>query len=132
MKKTLLAAAALLMTAGTALADPAAGVWRSENSEETNRFMHVKVSPCGAQVCGVIQAVYEANGAPVAGHPATGKRMIWYMQPAGNGSYVNGQIWAPDNERTYKSKMQLQSSNQLKVEGCILGICRGQTWTRVR
>ncbi len=131
MKKTVMAAAALSMTAGTAMADPAAGLWRSENSEETNRFMHVQVAPCGAEVCGVIKGVFEANGTPVPGHPAAGKTMIWDMQPAGNGSYVNGRIWAPDTEKTYKSKMQLQNASTLEVEGCIIGICRGQTWTRV-
>lgn len=132
MKKTLIAVAALMMTTGTAMADPASGVWQSERSEDTGRFMHVRIAPCGAEVCGTIQKVFDPNGAAIANHEFQGKRMLWAMKPQGNGSYAGGQIWAPDTEKTYKSKMQLQSASQLKVEGCIIGICRGQTWKRVQ
>ena len=132
MKKMLIAATALMMTTGTAMADPAAGLWRSENSEDTGRFMHVRVAPCGAEICGVIQDVYESNGTVVANHEIKGKTMIWAMKPQGNGAYAGGKIWAADTEKTYKSKMQLLSASQMKVEGCIIGICRGQTWSRVQ
>ncbi|MEO0370557.1 MAG: DUF2147 domain-containing protein [Pseudomonadota bacterium] len=131
MKKMIAATTALLMTAGAAMADPAAGLWRSEPSE-TGSVLHVRVAPCGAQVCGVIQKAVDKNGQTVANYEHQGKTMIWNMNPQGNGAYAGGRIWAADTEKTYKSKMQLLSANQLKVEGCIIGICRGQTWVRLR
>ena len=132
MKRLLIAAAALMMTTGTAMADPASGLWQSQRSEETGRFMHVRVSPCGSEVCGVIQTVFDANGSVMRNHEFQCKRMIWAMKPQGNGAYAGGQIWAPDTEKTYKSKLQLLNASALKVEGCIIGICRGQTWQRVK
>ncbi|MEL7184660.1 MAG: DUF2147 domain-containing protein, partial [Pseudomonadota bacterium] len=61
-----------------------------------------------------------------------GRQIIWDMQPQGGGAYGGGRIWAPDQDKTYRSKMSL-NGNRLKVEGCVLGgaICRGQTWSRV-
>ncbi|MEM9794644.1 MAG: DUF2147 domain-containing protein, partial [Pseudomonadota bacterium] len=41
-----------------------------------------------------------------------------------------GQIWAPDDDKTYRSNMALDGDS-LKVEGCVAIFCRGQTWTRV-
>ena len=60
-----------------------------------------------------------------------GKRMIWDMAAKGDGSYSGGRIWAPDRDKVYKSKMQLDG-NTLSVSGCVAVICRSQTWTRVR
>ncbi|MEM7731392.1 MAG: DUF2147 domain-containing protein [Pseudomonadota bacterium] len=132
MKKLIAAAAALMMTSGASFADPAAGLWQSERSAETGRFMHVRLAPCGSEVCGTIQTVFDPDNKPIANHEFQGKRMIWAMKPQGNGAYADGQIWAPDDEKTYESKMQLKSASQLEVEGCVLFICRGQTWRRVQ
>ena len=52
------------------------------------------------------------------------------LQAKGGGSYSGGKIWAPDTDKTYRSKMTL-SGNALKVSGCVGPICRGQTWTRL-
>ncbi|MEL7254905.1 MAG: DUF2147 domain-containing protein [Pseudomonadota bacterium] len=131
MKKIFAAALALMFSTGAGFADPAAGLWRSEPSE-TGSVLHVRVTPCGADVCGVIQKAVDKNGQTVANYEHQGKTMIWGMKPKGNGAYDGGRIWAADTEKTYKSKMQLLSANQMKVEGCIIGICRGQTWVRLK
>ena len=60
-----------------------------------------------------------------------GKRMIWGMQANGDGSYSGGKIWAPDRDKVYSSKMSL-SGNALEVSGCVLVVCRAQSWTRVQ
>ena len=76
--------------------------------------------------------IYNADGSDHASYEHVGKRMIWDMKSAGDGSYSGGKIWAPDKDKTYKSKMSL-SGNKLTVKGCVAGgaICRGQTWTKV-
>ena len=45
-------------------------------------------------------------------------------------TWSDGTIWAPDDDKTYRSNMELQG-DVLQVEGCVLIICRGQDWTRV-
>ena len=43
---------------------------------------------------------------------------------------VTSGCWAPDRDKVYSSKMEL-SGSILEVSGCVFGICRAQTWTRV-
>lgn len=118
--------------ASMAAADPAAGVWRTEPGD-TGGYLHVAVAPCGAAVCGTIQAAFSKDGSEQGDYEHKGKRMIWDMQGEGGGSYSGGKIWAPDSGKTYASKMSL-SGKALTVKGCVAGglICRGQTWTRVK
>ncbi|MCE8515042.1 DUF2147 domain-containing protein [Ruegeria pomeroyi] len=131
MKRLILAAGATLALAGMAVADPAAGTWQTEPGD-TGGYLHVAIAPCGAQVCGTIKAAYDKNGAKQSDYEHAGKRMLWDMQPGGDGSYSGGQIWAPDSGKTYGSKMSL-AGNTLTVKGCVAGglICRGQAWKRV-
>ncbi|WP_224823292.1 DUF2147 domain-containing protein [Cognatishimia sp. MH4019] len=127
MKRITLIAAACLL-AGAASADPVAGTWKTQPGDD-GAYGHVTVAPCGSAICGTIAKAFNASGQEIASDNI-GKRMIWDMKAKGGGSYSGGRIWAPDRDKTYNSKMNL-SGNSLKVEGCVLGICRGQTWTRV-
>ncbi len=131
MRKTGLMIAFIAGFAAPALADPVEGIWKTQPGDEGS-FAHVRIEPCGQKICGYIHRTFDASGKE-AKSDNIGKRMIWDMTPRGNGAYAGGKIWAPDRDKTYKSKMQL-SGNNLKVSGCVLGgmICRGQTWTRVQ
>ena len=130
MRQFALACAAILGLAGAAeAADPVVGTWKTQ-ADDNGKFGLVTISPCGDRICGTITRAYGSSGEPISS-PTVGRRMIWDMVPAGGGSYVDGQIWAPDRDKTYKSKMTLDGDS-LKVEGCVLGFCRGQTWARVR
>ncbi|MCR9158958.1 MAG: DUF2147 domain-containing protein [Rhodobacteraceae bacterium] len=127
--KLMTLAASFVLAASAAFADPVEGTWKTQPGDDGN-FGLVTISTCGADICGVLGQGYDASGKKIAS-PNIGKQMIWGMKSAGNGAYKGGKIWAPDRDKTYNSKMTL-SGNQLKVEGCVLGICRGQTWTRVK
>ena len=131
MKYMIAAGALAFGLAGAAQADPAAGTWKTEPGD-TGGYLHVAIAPCGANVCGVIKAAFDENGAEVGDYAHKGKKMIWDMSSGGGGSYSGGKIWAPDADKTYSSKMSL-SGNSLEVKGCVAGglICRGQTWKRV-
>lgn len=63
-----------------------------------------------------------------------GKLMIRDMEPDGTQSWDNGTIWAPDDDETYSSKMELTGTNFLTISGCVMAglICRGQDWIRVK
>ena len=130
MKKLLTAAAAFAMCATTALADPVFGTWKTIPDDYGN-FGHIKVAQCGSKICGTLVKSFDSAGKQVSSEHV-GKKIIWDMKTAGNGSYAEGKVWAPDRDKTYNSKMTL-SGNSLKIKGCIFGICRdGGTWTRVQ
>lgn len=118
----------LLAVPVAALAQSPVGVWRTQPAE-TGAYLHVRIGPCagaGDRVCGVI---VEAFGASRDDLP--GRAIIRDMAPDGPGRWSGGTIWAPDDDRTYRARMSLQG-DALTVEGCVLVICRGQTWTPVR
>ncbi|MGR3468915.1 MAG: DUF2147 domain-containing protein [Shimia sp.] len=128
MMKKLLAAAALTIAATAAHADPVFGDWRSQPGE-TGGYIHVNIAQCGTQICGTITKVVGNDNQSIVG-----RQIIAGMKKAGGNKYADGTIWAPDQDRTYKSQMEL-NGNSLKVTGCV-GICtaltsRSQTWTRL-
>ena len=131
MKHLFFAAAAAIGLAGAAQADPATGTWRTQPGD-TGGYLLVDIAPCGNAVCGKIAQAYDKDNAVIADYEHAGKRMIWDMAADGGGSYSGGKIWAPDSDKTYKSKMSL-TGNTLTVKGCVAGglICRGQDWKRV-
>lgn len=112
-----------------AFADPVLGTYQTQPGD-TGNYAHVEIYQCDASICGVIRKAFDGAGQQIESD-TIGKRMIWDMQAQGDGKYAKGKIWAPDREKTYKSKMELNGAT-LKVSGCVLGICRGQTWSRVR
>jgi uncharacterized protein (DUF2147 family) len=126
--KALALAVGLMGLATAALADPVEGVWQTQPDDNGN-FALVTIAACGTEICGTLGKGYDSAGQPIAS-PNIGRQMIWGMSPKGGGAYGGGKIWAPDRDKTYNSKMAL-SGDRLKVEGCVLGICRGQTWRRV-
>ena len=125
MKKALLVLAFLLP--GAAMAQDVDGVWKTETSEE-GAYLHVRIGNCAnaaGEKCGQIVEVFNSDNQDIKGKP-----IIWSMKPDGANAWSGGRIWAPDDDKTYRSKMQL-SGNTLSVEGCVAVFCRGQNWTRM-
>ncbi len=125
--KGMLFAAALVLAAVPVLAQDASGTWKTQTNER-GAYLHVRIGPCGddnAQTCGVITEAVNATRTDLVSKP-----IIWGMQPDGSGKWAKGTIWAPDDDKTYRSRMRLDG-NTLRVEGCVAVFCRGQDWTRV-
>lgn len=132
MKNWIIGMALAGALAAPALADPADGIWKTAEGEEGG-YLHVSIAACGAAICGTIAKAFDGDGAPSPDYDHLGKKLIWDMNADGDGAYSGGTIWAPDTDKTYRSKMAL-SGDALEVKGCVAGglICRGQTWTRVK
>ncbi|MDT8856520.1 DUF2147 domain-containing protein [Paracoccaceae bacterium Fryx2] len=129
MKKLALIAA-ICLAAGSALADPVEGTWKTKPDDNGN-FGHVQVTPCGAAFCGTLVRAFDGSGKQIQS-PNVGKRIVWDMVAKGGGSYGGGKVWSPDRNKTYTSKMSLKG-NALAVQGCVMGICRdGGQWSRVK
>ena len=128
MRKSIALAAALL--AAPAFADHADGIWKTETNDK-GAYLEVQIAPCAADAaksCGVIVQAVNATDASIVG-----RNIIENMVHEGAGKFSGGTIWAPDDDKTYSSKMEL-AGGVLKVEGCVFGglICRGQDWTPVK
>jgi len=105
------------------------GTWQTE-AAESGGYLHVEVGSCDAYVCGTIVKAFNKDDEESANYEHLGKQMIFGMQEKSDGVFVKGKIWAPDKDKTYKSKMSLVDGSLL-VSGCVAFICREQTWTRV-
>jgi uncharacterized protein (DUF2147 family) len=127
MMKIALTLAATIGFAGAAFADPLEGTWRTPTDDNGNSGL-VVVAPCGAALCGTLSQSFDSSGAQMAS-PNIGRQIIFDTTPSGDGAY-RGQVWSPDRDKTYNSRLQL-AGDTLSVSGCVFGICRdGGTWIR--
>lgn len=126
MKTIIAATAALVFSAGAALADPVAGTWQTQVDD--GAYAYIEMAPCGDKICGVIARTFDSTGETKSAN--IGKQLVWDMVAKGNGSYSKGKIWQPSKDKIYKSKMSL-SGDTLKVSGCVGPICKKQTWARI-
>lgn len=125
--KRILMAAVVALTAGTAQADPAEGLWKTEVDD--GAYAHVRLVQCGAAICGKMERTFNSDGEYAS--PNIGKPLVIDMVPDGSGSY-KGKVWRPANGKIYVGKMDL-NGNSLALRGCVAGglICSKQTWTRL-
>jgi len=86
MKYMLAAVVVALSGTGAALADPVVGMWKTQVDD--GAFAHVAMAACGANVCGTIAKTFDASG-PIDSDKV-GKRLVWDMEPEGNGNYASG------------------------------------------
>ncbi|MEM7545551.1 MAG: DUF2147 domain-containing protein [Pseudomonadota bacterium] len=121
-------AAALALLAGPAIAAGVEGLWNTE-ANEAGEYLVVEVGPCADKTCGVIVAAMNAAGEADPAYENLGRNIIIDMVPDGENKWDDGEIWAPDDDKTYSSSMELKG-DVLSVEGCVLVFCRGQDWTR--
>lgn len=128
MKKLYAAISVLALSACAAWADPAEGRWSTQPDDNGNTGV-VTITMCGNTLCGTLGQPRDANGNPMDS-PNTGRRIVWDMEPRGNGQYRGGRIWAPDRDQEYRATMDL-AGDRLTVSGCFLVICREQVWTRI-
>jgi lathosterol oxidase len=132
-----------VFAAPEALASNVQGEWVTQGYSA-----RVDIRPCQsapAKLCGAITWLWEPvdrQGRPVvdAKHPDTSRRgqpligleMLSGFNPGPvDGSWVDGQIYNPEDGRTYNSRMKLRSPDVLEVEGCVLVFCTRQIWRRV-
>ncbi len=135
------ALAASLSIHAHAAPGPVLGDWLTEGGGAK-----VRIAACPDQaqrLCGTLVWLKQPNGADGApirdganpdaalrARPLLGIAMVRDFRADGSGRWADGRIYDPKSGRTYRSKMQLEADGSLKVDGCVLVICVGQTWTR--
>ena len=106
------------------------GVWKTQPGNEGN-YAYVEIKECDGKICGELIKAFDSSDKEVESKNI-GRNIIIGMSPKKGSKYGGGKIWAPDEDKTYRSKMNLVGDNDLKVSGCIAIICRKQDWTRVK
>jgi len=129
----------LSLFGGAAGAQEATGSWVTEGGKSV-----VRISPCGGALCGKIVSLKEPNGedgAPkrdaknqdkgLRGRPLVGLSILSGMNKDKDDRWT-GNIYNPEDGKTYKAYMTLTTPQQLLVEGCVMGglICKKQRWSK--
>jgi uncharacterized protein (DUF2147 family) len=131
-------AALLAVSAASAQMGDPSGTWRTQAGDAK-----VRISKCGTQICGVVvwlrDPVNPANGKPMVDdknpNPALAKRpmiglpLFTDMRIAGPNKW-SGHIYNADDGGTYVSNISVSGPDTLRVEGCVGGLCGGESWTR--
>ena len=89
MIRVLSLAAAAVLAAGTALADPIEGIWQTQADD--GAFAMVRSEPCGAAFCGTITRTFK--GGTEYESPNKGKQIVRAMVPQGGGAYHSARRW---------------------------------------
>jgi uncharacterized protein (DUF2147 family) len=139
IRRAAIAAALLGFASVPSLAAEPTGTWLTEGGKST-----VRVAGCGAALCGTIVSLKEPNdaeGRPKTdknnadaskrGRPVVGVQVVVGMKPDGPNKW-SGQVYNPEDGKTYSGSMTLENAKTIKVQGCILGgmVCKTSTWTR--
>lgn len=126
--KTLFLAAAMMLSATAAMADPIEGTWQTQPDEGS--FAYVQVAPCGGAFCGTITRTFK--GKEEYKSPNIGRQIVIDMAPQGDGRYA-GKVWRPSNDKIYNGKAEV-SGDRMSLSGCVAGglLCKSQTWARVK
>jgi len=132
----LIAAAAALPASAADLT----GTWLTKGGKS-----HVHIEPCGNKFCGKIVWMKEPNddaGKPkldkensdesLRSRPILGLPLLTGFKPSGDNEWDGGEIYNPEDGKTYRSEMVLKSADELGVSGCVFIFCKEQLWTRVK
>lgn len=106
----------------------------------------IQFASCAEQVaepllCGRIVAVRDPTGGahrdvrnPAAARrsrPILGLEIVRGLRETAPGAWTGGELYNPDDGRTYRGAIRMQGRDSLELKGCALVvICQAQTWRR--
>jgi uncharacterized protein (DUF2147 family) len=126
---------ATFLLAGFAAAaePPPIGEWRTADGRA-----NVRIDDCDGVLWGIISwekepGVDSYNPDPAErNHPTLGIHILRAMKPTRPGLW-QGEVYNPENGKSYDSRISLASPDVLRIEGCVLGfLCGGENWTRIK
>jgi uncharacterized protein (DUF2147 family) len=131
-----------LVICNTGRASELSGEWATQGNTA-----HVRIERCTREqdlLCGVITWLWEpidAKGESIrdAKNPdpnlrkqsVIGLSLLNDFRYGSNGESLDGQIYNPENGRTYRASLRLRGPDILEVKGCLLFVCDTQIWRRV-
>jgi uncharacterized protein (DUF2147 family) len=118
----------------TALAADPTGDWRVADG-----VANIRVAQCNGSMWGVVAWEKTPGGkdthnpdASRQGRPTLGMPILIDMKKKAGVDQWEGQVYNAKDGQTYSSTIKPVGSDQLEIQGCVLGfLCGGETWTRV-
>jgi uncharacterized protein (DUF2147 family) len=122
-------ALALLLLAAPAAADPLAGLWRTVPPAGGPTVM-VRIAPCGAALCGTIEAVVGPDGR-LRPERHRGRLLLWDVLPIGADTW-RARAYAATRDQDYAAFIRVEG-DRLGLQTCVLGRCGApDLWLRLR
>jgi uncharacterized protein (DUF2147 family) len=126
----------IILSAGLApalAADPT-GDWRVADG-----VANIRVAECNGSMWGVVAwekvpGGHDSNNPDVSkqNRPTLGMPILIDMKKKPDVDLWEGQVYNAKDGQFYSSKIKPAGSDQLEIQGCVLGfLCGGETWTRV-
>src|SRR5260221_13689248 len=118
----------------SALAADPTGDWRAANG-----VANILVAQCNGSMWGVVAwekapGGHDKNNPDVAkqNRPTLGMPILIDMKKKPAADQWEGQVYNAKDGQFYSSTIKPVSSDQLEIQGCVLGfLCGGETWSRV-
>jgi uncharacterized protein (DUF2147 family) len=134
MRKVIISGIFLTAGLAPALAADPTGDWRVADG-----VANIRVAECNGSMWGVV-AWEKSPGGRDTNNPDVSKRsrptlgmpILLDMKKKPGADQWEGQVYNAKDGQTYSSTIKPVSSDQLEIQGCLLGfLCGGETWTRV-
>ena len=118
----------------TALAADPTGDWRVADG-----VANIRVAQCNGSMWGVVAWEKEPGGRDTnnpdpakQSRPTLGMPILLNMKKKAGTDSWEGQVYNAKDGQTYASTITPHGTDQLEIQGCVLGfLCGGETWTRV-
>jgi uncharacterized protein (DUF2147 family) len=118
----------------TALAADPTGDWRVADG-----VANIRVAQCNGSMWGVVAWEKEPGGHDTnnpdpakQSRPTLGMPILLNMKKKPGTDSWEGQVYNAKDGQTYASTITPHGTDQLEIQGCVLGfLCGGETWTRV-
>ena len=124
-----LAAGGAALTTQAWAADPSGEWWVADHSAR------VRIERCADGYWGAIawerQPGVDSNNPDPnkRGRPLLGAPLLLSMKPT-DANRWEGKVYNPKDGGFYGASIKLEGANTLRLEGCLLIFCSGETWTR--
>jgi uncharacterized protein (DUF2147 family) len=119
---------------GTALAADPTGDWMVADQVANIRVAECNGSMWGAVVWEKTPGGRDKNNPDVSlqSRPTLGMPILIDMKKKPGAEQWEGQVYNAKDGKSYQSTIKPVSTDQLEIQGCVLGfLCGGETWTRV-
>src|SRR5215472_12909850 len=126
----------IVLAAGSApaMASDPTGDWRVADG-----VANIRVARCNGSMWGVVAWEKEPGGRDTnnpdpakQSRPTLGMPILLSMKKKPGTDSWEGQVYNAKDGQTYASTITPHGTDQLEIQGCVLGfLCGGETWTRV-
>lgn len=131
----ILPASLLFLAAGASAPPDITGLWLTDDRKGI-----VRIEPCGAHLCGRITRVLDTDPSVprtdvknpdrrLRNRPIVGLMTLWGFSRSGS-VWTGGRAYDPQTGNSYRSTLQMNQDQSLKVSGCVLFICQSRRWTK--